>query len=77
MCQIQCSGDPQPAADKDILIVEGKLCNGSASDKVYMFSNIVLDMWYGWMDGVHAQSCPTACAPMNYSTPASSVHGIF
>ena len=25
---------------------------------------------------MHAQSCPTLCNPMNYSPPASSVHGI-
>ena len=77
MCQIRCSGDPQPAADKDIFILEGKLCNGSASNKVRIFSNIVLDMWYGRMYGVHAQSCPTVCVPVNCSIPASSVHGNF
>ena len=26
---------------------------------------------------MHAESCPTLCDPMNYSSPGSSVHGIF
>ena len=26
---------------------------------------------------MHAESCPTLCDPMHYSSPGSSVHGIF
>ena len=37
--------------------------------------------WTRWMSAfsawVHAQSCSTLCDPMDYSSPDSSVHGIF
>ena len=29
------------------------------------------------LNGMHAQSCPTLCNPMDYSLPGSSVRGIF